>query len=86
MAKRKTTRKLTIALLRSILNYDSKTGVFRWKQKTCRKVVINKMAGTTLTAQGYNIIGILGQHYLLHRVVYFWMIGKWPPDQIDTTV
>lgn len=40
-------------------------------------------AFTTNTASGYKQAKLKGNTYALHRVIWLWMTGEWPEDQID---
>lgn len=67
--------------LKSILNYDEKTGVFSWKEKISKKTVIGKSAGG-IDFSGYVVIGINGVVYYAHRLVWLYVHGYFP-KQID---
>jgi hypothetical protein len=41
-----------------------------------------KRAGSP-DANGYLIVNVDGQLYKLHRLIWLWMTGKIPPDEID---
>ena len=73
---------LTADRLREILSYDYKTGEFRWRAKTCRKVVIGRIAGW-LDNYGYLTIQIDGKNYKGHRLAWLYIYGEWPPDDVD---
>ena len=67
---------LTHERLLQIVHYDPETGVFSWRvvRPKCR-------AGDrigTLRDDGYLQAGILGKSYLLHRLAWFYMTGRWP--------
>lgn len=74
--------KLTQAQLKAMLDYSPLTGVFTWKEKISRKVVVGSVAGC-YRADGYLRIKALGQEYLGHRVAFFYMNGYWPSAEID---
>lgn len=65
--------------LKSVLSYNKKTGAFRWKKKTCFKVVVGKIAGSP-HCEGYWSIGLDGQVYLAHRLAWFYVTGEWPVE------
>ena len=72
---------LTCAYLRSILDYDSEAGVFRWKVKKGERGVIGSIAGTL--NRGYVRIAIDRRIYAAHRLAWLWVTGEWPSDQLD---
>ncbi len=72
---------LTQVYLRSILEYDSTGGVFRWKEDR-RRGIKGRIAGT-LRDKGAIRILIDGKGYYAHRLAWLYMYGQWPKDQID---
>lgn len=73
---------LTYDRLREVLNYDATTGVFTWRTKTSRKVIVGREAGS-LTRHGYVSIRIDGKAYYAHRLAWCYMHGDWPDAEID---
>lgn len=73
---------LTHKRLLEILNYDPATGLFRWREKISRKVVVGSVAGT-ITKDGYVHITIGGVKYQGHRLAWFYVHGVWPSDLLD---
>lgn len=67
---------LTAEYMRSIINYDPKTGVFRWNNRA------NKLAGS-INNEGYLHIGISYKIYKAHRLAWLIMMDKWPEFEID---
>lgn len=75
-------RDLSAEFVRSILDYDQETGVFRWREKYCRSVLPGRIAGRTC-GKGYRSISIKGKHYASHRLAWLHVYGEWPANQID---
>ena len=70
---------ITQEYLRSILDYDMDTGIFRWKISK-PGISIGKIAGTL--RQGYVAITINRVQYLAHRLAWLYVTGDMPA-QID---
>ena len=73
---------LSHAELRRRLDYDPDTGVFTWKVSNSNRALVGSVAGTT-TEAGYISISIDVKFYRANRLVWFWMTGSWPENQID---
>jgi hypothetical protein len=79
---------LTAEFVRSILDYDPNTGVFRWRVRADRAKNWNtrnagKVAGTT-HPDGYILIQIeKGAHYGAHVLAWLYMMGEWRPGGVD---
>ena len=73
---------LSHAELRRRLDYDPDTGVFTWKVSNSNRALVGSVAGTT-TEAGYISISIDAKFYRANRLVWFWMTGSWPENQID---
>jgi hypothetical protein len=76
---------ITAKLIRSILDYDSATGVFTWKVSKCGKE--GQQAGR-IDNNGYIRIEIgsveyNGKRYLAHRLAMLWMTGHFPKGPVD---
>jgi hypothetical protein len=69
---------LTQDILKSLLNYEPKTGVFTYKDKKRFGLV----AGN-ISKAGYVQIWINGKTRLAHRLAWLYMVGEWPKKQID---
>lgn len=73
---------MVASTVRAILDYSPADGVFRWKQKISRKVIVGKIAGT-INGGGYRQIQIAGTMCRASRLAWLYVHGEWPPDQID---
>ena len=73
---------LTHERLKSLLDYDPETGISTWLvgKGTARA---GARAGSISTSHGYRKIQIDGKLYLEHRVIFFWMTGRWPAQHVD---
>jgi hypothetical protein len=73
--------------LRSRLDYDPETGVLTWKAregKECWNVkFVGTRAGSLPKNARYRSIDIEGVTLLEHRVIWKWMTGQEPPEQVD---
>src|SRR3990167_3456923 len=73
---------LTTERLREVLHYDPETGECTWLSSPKNRARAGRVAGSIMKI-GYREISIDGRHYLAHRLVFFYMTGKWPADQVD---
>jgi len=83
---------LTQEILKELLHYDKETGVFTWKKrkdkigiggKTWNIKNANKIAGHKNKTNGYIEIGIFNKKYLAHRLVFLYVNGKLPDNDVD---
>lgn len=69
--------------LQNILDYNQLTGVFVWKNPTkYKRSVLGKKAGS-LTCNGYIGVRINKKSYLMHRLAWLYVYGKFPNNHID---
>jgi len=73
---------LTQEYLKSILSYDPDTGVFTNLVNRRPKAKAGEEAGC-VTSNGYRIIKIAGVINCAHRLVFLYMDGEFPPEQVD---
>jgi hypothetical protein len=85
--------RLTQEIVRELLDYDPETGALTWRQrdrewftsnrqwKTWNKRFSVKPAGRLIL--GYRRVKMLGAVYYAHRLIWLWMTGLLPKDQID---
>lgn len=78
---------LTAWYVRSILDYDPNTGVFRWKRRSDVGEWWNRryegaIAGRT-TEGHYVGIAIHKRFYQAHRLAHLYMTGEWPDVGVD---
>lgn len=73
---------LTIERLHEVLDYDPETGIFVWKIKLRKSLVIGTRAGS-LDRFGYRTIKIDMKGYREGRLAWFYMKGSWPSPEID---
>ena len=74
---------ITAEKLREVLRYDHATGEFWWLVRPSTRVDMSKPAGTVLKDNGYRRIVIFQKRYRAHRLVWLYVYGKWPADQVD---
>ena len=74
---------ITQTELREVLTYHPETG--RLVYKTNRGPMRSGARAGCLSFDGYRRIKIGGNRvpYLEHRLIFFWMTGWWPEDQVD---
>lgn len=68
--------------LKEFLDYDPDTGELTWKKKPSKKVAKNSRAGS-LSKDGYRHVIFSGKKYPEHRLIWFYVHGEFPKEQID---
>lgn len=67
--------------LKRILNYNEKTGEFEWKRRGSG-IRVGKKAGG-VDSYGYVRIRIDGIRYRAHRLVFLYVFGFFPKEEVD---
>lgn len=73
---------LSCEYLRSVLNYDSRSGQFTWRVRASSRAAAGARAGSP-HKEGYWLVRIKGVSYLAHRLAWFYVTGRWPRVEID---
>lgn len=71
-----------IEVVRSILAYDSSTGLLTWRRNTAKRIQAGRVAGGLVNC-GYVMIPVQGRKVAAHRVAWAIHYGQWPAQQID---
>jgi hypothetical protein len=77
---------ITQERIKELLDYDPSTGIFTWIKPTSVRVKAGREAGcvrTNSTGKTYVTIGLDGSHYQAHRLVWVYVHGSFPDDEID---
>jgi hypothetical protein len=71
---------ITQKRLKEVVTYDPETGKFCWKQTRS-----GRRSGIfgSIDANGYGRVCIDGKRYLLHRLAFLYMTGKFPENHVD---
>ncbi|HEV8466108.1 MAG TPA: HNH endonuclease signature motif containing protein [Pseudolabrys sp.] len=72
---------LTAKRLREVLQYNSRTGLFRWR--TDWTFVRKGDVAGTIRENGYRQIRVDGSIYMASRLAVLWMTGHWPKRIVD---
>ncbi len=73
--------KITQALLKELLHYDPRTGIWRWVRPRASCLKPGDVAGAN--SHGYVRIKIYGKQNAAHVLAWIWMTGKRPRKRID---
>ena len=72
---------LTAERCRELFEYDQDTGVLTWKIPYGRQ-----MKGSVvgyIHPTGYRRVRVGTSEYRIHRIIFLWMTGHWPVNQVD---
>jgi hypothetical protein len=73
---------LTADTVREIFHYNPLTGDLIWTIRPRKNTPIGSKAGR-IHKFGYVVVRYQGQDYKVHRIIWLWMKGEWPEDEID---
>jgi hypothetical protein len=73
---------LTQVRLLEVLHYDPETGIFTRKISLAYNAAVGDPVGH-ISGDGYLHASIDGKKYKLHRLAWLYMMGEWPPEQLD---
>jgi len=76
---------LTQERLKELLYYHPNTGLFTridLSSNSVRTDLVGRLAGGP-TSDGYKRINVDGRRYRAHRLVWLYMTGNWPKEEID---
>ena len=70
--------------LKEVIDYDPETGLFLWTARKSGRV-IGGIAGCRFKISGkeYLTVSINGKRLLLHRLVFLYMTGSFPKNDVD---
>lgn len=73
---------LTQARLKELLHYDPDSGELTWLRSNSNRGASGKRAGTR-RKDGRWQARVNGRIYFIHRLAWLWMMGEWPPEEVD---
>lgn len=68
--------------LRRMFYCDPYNGILQWAVRAASHTKIGARAGGC-SCSGYRQVRINGRHVLEHRIIWCWMTGEWPTDELD---
>lgn len=76
---------LTQEILKSLVHYDPETGLMTWVEARNSRARKGEEAGSVNKHNGYRYVHIDYRRYLIHRLTFLYMTGRWPTeiDHID---
>ncbi|ACE75796.1 P56 [Xanthomonas phage phiL7] len=73
---------LTQELLQETLDYIPETGELTWRVNKGPRARVGMRAGS-VNGRGYCQVLLYGKHYLVHRLAWLYVHGRWPADKVD---
>lgn len=73
---------LTQERVKKVYDYNAETGKLTYKIQLASNTPIGKEAGT-IKDHGYRVVRVDNIEYLAHRLIWLYMTGQWPKNQID---
>ncbi len=73
---------LTQQRLKELFDYDPETGIVTRRITVGSRAKKGAVVGSD-DGNGYLQVWIDGKKYRLHRVIWFWVYGAWPEDEVD---
>jgi hypothetical protein len=74
---------LTQEELRRLLDYNPETGDLTWKIRVGSRGAAGALTGRQTYLGGYYMVRVNKHLYLAHRLIWRWMTGEWPTEDID---
>lgn len=71
-----------VEYIRSALDYDPSTGIFRWTRPASPQMRPGSIAGTP-KGDGYRVIMVSRRRYAAHRLAWLYVHGEMPPGNLD---
>ncbi len=75
--------KLSHAEARRLFDYDPVSGALTWRVSVSWRVKAGDRAGSSFDAGGYRLVMFRRVTYREHRLIWFWVTGSWPAEEVD---
>jgi len=69
--------------VKDTFEYDPDTGVCTWKIYRLKAAPGEPIDERYVYKDGYIVISLKNKAHMLHRLIWLWMTGDWPKNQID---
>lgn len=73
---------VTAELVREVFSYDPDIGVLVWIAPFAQQIKSGAIAGH-IRKDGYVAVKLGGKAYKAHRLIWLYMTGRWPADEMD---